>query len=68
MKRAITRLGGGLVALLSVGSVQALTVSYGDFSNLSAFQQNGATAGIADPVTDTLGRTVLRLTRAAARS
>lgn len=62
MKRAITRLGGGLVALLSVGSVQALTVSYGDFSNLSAFQQNGATAAIADPVTDTLGRTVLRLT------
>lgn len=62
MKRAITRLGGGLAALLSVGSAQALTVSYGDFSNLSAFQQNGATAAIADPVADNLGRTVLRLT------
>lgn len=62
MKRAITRLGGGLAALLSVGSAQALTVSYGDFSNLSAFQQNGATAAIADPVTDSLSRTVLRLT------
>ena len=53
---------GGLAAALSVGSAQALTVTYGDFSDLSAFQQNGATAAIADPVTDDFGRTVLRLT------
>jgi len=40
----------------------ALTISFGDFSDLSAFQQNGATAAIADPVVDGLGRSVLRLT------
>jgi hypothetical protein len=45
-----------------VGSAAALTINFGDFSDLSGFQQNGATAAIADPVVDGFGRSVLRLT------
>ena len=60
--RRLTAVLGGLAAALTVGSAHAALVSYGDFSDLSAFQQNGATAAIADPVTDDQGRKVLRLT------
>jgi Legume lectin domain len=67
MKSALSVVAG-VVAALSVGSSQALTVTYGDFSNLSDFQQNGATAAIADPVTDNFGRPVLRLTNALGQS
>lgn len=45
------------LTLLSAG-VQALTVSYGDFSDLSDFQLNGATASITNPTVDN----ALRLT------
>jgi hypothetical protein len=45
-----------------VGTPGALTINFGDFSDLSAFQPNGATAAIADPVVDGFGRSVLRLT------
>lgn len=61
MKSAVAILVG-LAATLSVGPAQAATVIYGDFSDLSGFQQNGSTAAIADPVVDTFGRSVLRLT------
>jgi len=60
--RRLTAVLGGLAAALTVGSSHAALVSYGDFSDLSALQQNGATAAIADPVTDDQGRKVLRLT------
>jgi hypothetical protein len=43
---------------MSIGPANALTVTYGDFSDLSAFQQNGATAAIVDPVTDASNRKV----------
>ena len=66
MKHAIKTLAG--IAALSAASAHAVTVNYGDFSDLSAFQQNGATAAIADPVTDDLGRDVLRLTNALSQS
>ncbi len=39
------------LTLLSAGS-QALTVSYGDFSDLSDFQLNGSTAAITNPTAD----------------
>lgn len=61
MKRLVTALGG-LAAALSFGSSNAALITYPDFSDLSGFQQNGATAAIADPVVDGSGRTVLRLT------
>ena len=50
----------GLVA--ASGAAGATTYNFADFSDLSAWQQNGATASITDPVTDSLGRKVLRLT------
>ena len=61
MKKIITTVAG-IAAAMSIGPASALTVTYGDFSDLSAFQQNGATAAIADPVTDASNRKVLRLT------
>lgn len=61
MKKIITTVAG-IAAAMSIGPANALTVTYGDFSDLSAFQQNGATAAIADPVTDASNRKVLRLT------
>ncbi|MCC7548029.1 MAG: PEP-CTERM sorting domain-containing protein [Burkholderiales bacterium] len=56
------------VGLLAATSAGATTITYGEFSDLSAFQQNGATASIADPVVDTAGRTVLRLTNSLSQS
>jgi hypothetical protein len=50
----------GLVA--ASGAAGATTYNFADFSSLAGWQQNGATASIADPVTDSLGRKVLRLT------
>ena len=61
MKPAHTLLAACTAALFSLPAA-AVTVTYGDFSDLSGFQQNGATAAIADPVTDDLNRKVLRLT------
>jgi hypothetical protein len=61
MKKIITTVAG-IAAAMCIGPANALTVTYGDFSDLSAFQQNGATAAIADPVTDASNRKVLRLT------
>jgi hypothetical protein len=54
------------VTLLAACAAPAFAgpISYGDFSDLSAFQQNGSTAAIADPVVDSSGRKVLRLTNA----
>jgi hypothetical protein len=62
------RVLGAIAAALSVHSANAVIVSFGDFSDLSTFQQNGATAAIADPVTDDLGRKVLRLTNSTSQS
>jgi len=61
MKRILTTVAG-IAAAMSIAPANALTVNYPDFSDLSAFQQNGATAAIADPVTDASNRKVLRLT------
>ena len=61
MKRLLIALGSIALAV-STGSASAGLITYGDFSDLSAFQQNGSTATIADPVTDANGRKVLRLT------
>jgi Legume lectin domain/PEP-CTERM motif len=61
MKRLLTLLGACATTLAALPAL-AVTVVYNDFSSLGAFQQNGATAAIVDPVTDSLGRKVLRLT------
>jgi hypothetical protein len=61
MKKILTTVAG-IAAAMSIGPANALTFTYGDFSDLSAFQQNGATAAIADPVIDASNRKVLRLT------
>lgn len=61
MKRVLSLIGACAASLFSLPTL-AVTVVYNDFSDLSAFQQNGSTASIADPVTDDLGRKVLRLT------
>lgn len=53
----------GLGALAALGNAGAVTISYTDFSDVSAFQLNGVTAG-ATPAVDDLGRNVLRLTNA----
>lgn len=58
----------GLATVFAMGSAHAVTITYNDFSDLSGFQQNGATAGIADPVTDDFGRNVLRLTNGLSQS
>ncbi|WP_230969780.1 lectin-like domain-containing protein [Nitrogeniibacter aestuarii] len=58
----------GLASLLVMGSAHAVAISYTDFSDLSAFQQNGSTAAIADPTVDNLGRSVLRLTNSTSQS
>ena len=61
MKKPLFMLAG--VAIFSaMVPAQALTVSYGDFSDLSAMQLNGSTATIGNPVTDASNREVLRLT------
>lgn len=52
--------GGSLAMSLALS--HAGTVSFADFSDLSAFQLNGATAAIGNPTTDDLNRKVLRLT------
>lgn len=62
------RILGGIAAAFSLTPAHALTVTYGDFSNLAAFQQNNATASIADPVIDNFGRAVLRLTNGLGQS
>jgi MYXO-CTERM domain-containing protein len=49
------------IAFAGVGPAKALTISFGDFSDLSGFQQNGATAAIPDGL-DEFNRSVLRLT------
>lgn len=59
---------GLAVAALGVVPAYAGTITYGDFSDLSSFQRNGATAAIANPVTDDLGRDVLRLTNGLGQS
>lgn len=59
---------GLAVAALGAAPAYAGTITYGDFSDLSAFQQNGATAAIGDPVVDSLGRNVLRLTNGLSQS
>jgi hypothetical protein len=64
----ISAIVGGLAAGLLMSSASAALVTYDDFSDLSAFQQNGATAAIADPVIDSHGRSVLRLTNALSQS
>jgi hypothetical protein len=64
----ISAVVGGLAAGLLMSSASAALVTYDDFSDLSAFQQNGATAAIADPVIDSHGRSVLRLTNALSQS
>jgi hypothetical protein len=61
MKKLLLALGSVAFAA-SAGSASAALITYGDFSDLSAFQQNGSTAAIADPVTDADNRKVLRLT------
>jgi hypothetical protein len=61
LKRFLSLIGACAATLVAVPAM-AVTVVYNDFSDLSAFQQNGSTAAIADPVTDNLGRKVLRLT------
>ncbi|HZP86673.1 MAG TPA: PEP-CTERM sorting domain-containing protein [Burkholderiales bacterium] len=61
MKKAIG-IAAGMFALYATAPASATTISFNDFSNLSTFQQNGSTAAIADPVVDSLGRNVLRLT------
>jgi hypothetical protein len=66
MKKIIA--AAGIAAAMSIGSAHALTVSYGDFADLSAFQQNGATASIGNPATDAGGRKVLRLTNGLSQS
>lgn len=67
MKKVIKGLGIGLLAACAA-SANAGPISYGDFSDLSAFQQNGSTAAIADPVVDGSGRKVLRLTNTTSQS
>ena len=57
-----------LVGALGSVPAQAKTITYTDFSDLSGFQQNGATAAIGDPVVDDLGRHVLRLTNGLSQS
>ena len=56
------------IAALALGTAQAATVNYPDFSDLSAFQLNGATFTIGNPVTDDLNRKVLRLTNGLGQS
>lgn len=57
-----------VAAVIGTAPAHASTITYGDFSDLSAFQQNGATAAIGDPVVDSLGRNVLRLTNGLSQS
>jgi hypothetical protein len=52
----------GAVAFCCCSAVSAATIVFNDFSDLSAFQQNGSTATIPDPTIDTFGRAVLRVT------
>lgn len=66
--RGFLSLLGGLAAALTVGTANGALITYGDFSDLSGFQQNGATAAIPDPVVDAQGRPVLRLTNALGQS
>lgn len=63
MRRAIAT-AFGLATLYAAAPASATTITYNNFSDLSAFQQNGSTAAIADPTVDSLGRNVLRLTNA----
>jgi hypothetical protein len=53
---------------LGSAPAHAATIIFNDFSDLSDFQQNGATAAIGDPVVDSQGRTVLRLTNGLGQS
>ena len=56
------KLALAVAGVASVGLADASTITYNNFADLSAFQQNGATATIADPTVDTFNRSVLRLT------
>ncbi len=67
MNQTRTWLAACAAALLALPAA-AVTVTYGDFADLSGFQQNGATAAIVDPVTDDLNRKVLRLTNGLGQS
>lgn len=61
MKKALLALASA-AAFVAAVPAQALTLNYGDFSDLSAMQLNGSTASIGNPVTDASNRKVLRLT------
>jgi hypothetical protein len=64
--RSCVALAAGAFCL---GTANALTIEYPDFSDHTGLQLNGATAGInATPVVDGQGRSVLRLTNALSQS
>lgn len=67
MKKIIAAVAG-IAAALSMAPAHAATFSYSDFSDLSDFQLNGATASIGNPATDSSQRQVLRLTNALGQS
>ncbi|HMO49041.1 MAG TPA: PEP-CTERM sorting domain-containing protein [Rubrivivax sp.] len=67
MKNALLALAAA-ASLVAAVPAQALTVNYGDFSDLSAMQLNGATATLGNPATDASNRKVLRLTNALSQS
>lgn len=64
----ISSFAAGIAAALCLHNAGATTITYGNFADLSAFQQNGATAAIGDPTVDSLGRNVLRLTNGLSQS
>jgi hypothetical protein len=67
MNKILTTIAAAAVSL-TIAPASATTILFGDFSDLSQFQQNGATAAIVDPVTDDSNRRVLRLTNGLAQS
>jgi len=67
MKKTLVSLASA-AAILAMAPAHALTVNYGDFSDLSAMQLNGATAAIGNPATDDSNRQVLRLTNGLSQS
>lgn len=67
MKRALLALASA-ASFVAAMPAHALTVNYGDFSDLSAMQLNGATGVIGNPATDDSNRNVLRLTNGLGQS
>lgn len=63
-----SKMAFALAATMASFTASATTYNFADFSSLAGWQQNGATAAIADPVTDSLGRKVLRLTNGLSQS